>query len=150
MKRDLRPEQRALVGAGLLLLASWFIPFLNLAFRPLQLLYTHLHELGHALVAFMTGASNIQIEVFRNGSGMTTFNGGWYVLVSPAGYLGATIFGAAILLMSKNEKGAKTALAGVGAVLLFSAVFWLRGDAIGLISGIGYGVLFVVLAASLK
>lgn len=130
----------------LLALASWVIPVLNVITLPLQYLYTHLHEFGHAVAALGTGGSNVSILVFANGSGETTAIGGIPLFVSPAGYVGATLFGSLVLYMSRNPKGARAALLLSAGVLTVGLVLWIRGDLVGLISAI-VGALFLWVCA---
>jgi len=138
-----------LAAAGLMLL-TWFVPGLSYVGLPLQYLNTHLHEIGHALMATITGANSITITVLNNGSGETTNYGGVYVLIASSGYLGATAFGAVAVLSSRNEKSARAVLAVGSAVLALSDVIWLRGDLTGETTGIGFAVLLGVGAFFLR
>lgn len=142
MDKKLKSNQIALLGALLIIVIAWLVPGLQYFVLPLQYLNTHLHEIGHALIATGTGADSVTIEVFANGSGVTMFRGGNYFLSSPAGYIGATAFGALMIALSRDVKGAKTALAMLGSLLTVSLIIWTRGDAVGL----GTGVLFAVLS----
>lgn len=146
----MKAEQNALLAAGVFLLAGWLVPPLHFLTLPLQLLYTHLHEMGHAIAAMVTGGSEITIRVFGNGSGVTSSLGGIYLLISPAGYVGATAMGAGILALATNAKGARTALLAVAAMLAFTVLFWLRGDAVGLVTAFGYILLLSGLAMFTK
>ena len=85
-----RNQKLLLLSTGLVIV-SWVVPILSLLTLPLQYLYTHLHEIGHAIVAAGTGGHDIEIKVFANGSGVTTSLGGSQLLISPAGYVGATL-----------------------------------------------------------
>lgn len=120
----------------LLALASWVIPVLALAALPIQYLYTHLHEISHALVAVATGGTGVTIRVFADGSGVTGSFGGWQLFVSPAGYVGGTIFGAVVLFWSRSAEGARKALASIAVVLGVGLLLWIRGDLFGLISAV--------------
>lgn len=125
---------------GILLLLSWIVPGLGLLYLPLRYLDTHLHEMAHAIAALFTGAAGIEIKVFADGSGVMQAFGGWQLVVSPAGYVGATIFGAIMILMSRKPETARAALYGIGGVLAFSMAFWVRGDFVGVFSGLFYAV----------
>eukprot|EP00808_Paulinella_micropora_P022902 g81357.t1 len=67
---------------------------------PFKLLTTFLHELGHASAVWMTCGSVEGISVETNQGGLTTYRGGKWWLVMPAGYLGSSFWGAAILIMA--------------------------------------------------
>lgn len=146
----MKAEQNALLAAGVVLLAGWLVPPLHFLTLPLQLLYTHLHEMGHAIAAMATGGSSITIRVFGNGSGVTTSLGGIYLLISPAGYVGATAMGAGVLVLASSGKGAKLALSLLAGLLSFGMLFWLRGDVVGLISAFAYILVLFGLAAFTK
>jgi hypothetical protein len=115
---------------------AWFLPYLHWVTLPLQYLYTHLHELGHAIVAFATGGQNIVIRVFADGSGETLSRGGVQLLVSPAGYIGSTVMGAAVLAFSGTKQGARKAAIGLLVLMIFALVVWVRGDLVGVVSAL--------------
>jgi hypothetical protein len=85
--------------------------------------------------------------VFQDGSGVTTGFGGNPLLVSSAGYVGATAFGALVIALAHNERGARTALLTMAWVLGGAMVLWVRGDLVGLLSGI-IGVAVLALAGT--
>lgn len=132
---NLRPHQSSLLLAAIASLVLWVVPFFGFILLPLQYLNTHLHEFSHAFVAMVTGGPVEYIHVFSNGSGVT-LAGGSPVLVSSAGYLGATIIGACIIRFSSEAKGATLMLRLTGVFLAFSMIFWVRGDLVGVVSGI--------------
>ena len=131
----MRPHQTALLLAGLVSLAGLFLPPLGAALLPLAYLNTHLHELAHALAAVGTGGSVERIQVYGNAEGLTLTRGGLAPLVASAGYLGAAAWGAAIVLASRTERGARLALGATGAILALSMLLFVRGDAVGEVSG---------------
>jgi hypothetical protein len=133
-----------------IMLVLWLIPGAQNVMLPLQYLDTHLHEMGHALAAVLTGGSVDYIQVHSDGSGVTWARYSYPTIVSSAGYVGASLFGAALIASSKDEKSCRFALLGIAAILLIEDVFWLRGDLVGELSGFGYLVLFVILGLTLK
>ncbi len=84
----------ALLTGGLYLLPH---PYGEYATYPLRLLITFLHEGSHALATLLTGGSVAGLGVSSDGSGLTLSQGGVGWLVSSAGYLGTTLFGALLL-----------------------------------------------------
>lgn len=133
---NLRPHQSALLLAMGVTLVAWMIPLAGQVLLPLQYLNTHLHEFCHAIVAICTGGQVEGISVFRDGSGVTPVAGGWLLFVASAGYVGAAVGGAMVILFSRHEPGARLTLRILALLLLASMVLWVRHDAWGVISGI--------------
>jgi len=113
---------------------------------PLQYLYTHLHEIGHAIAAAATGGEGIRIFVHADGSGVTTSLGGSQLLVSPAGYIGATALGAVLLAMSRTVTGAQRGFQGLFVIMFIAMLAWIRigpdgivGFITGLLFTLGFG-----------
>lgn len=146
----LRPQQIGMMAAAAITLALWLIPGAHLLTLPLQYLNTHLHEMGHALAAVFTGGSVQDIIVRGDGSGVTHAYASHWVIIGSAGYLGASCMGAALIAFSRNEKSARYALLGVAAILAIEDILWLRGDAIGMVSGFAYLMLFLILGLALR
>lgn len=128
--------QNALLIASAISLAGFLIPYASYILLPVQYLNTHIHELGHALAAVMTGGRVLNIHVFAAGNGVTMTGGGFELIISSAGYVGATIFGGLMVAFSNTEKGARTMLQLLGAVMLLSMALWVRGDVVGVLSGL--------------
>ncbi|MEQ1823090.1 MAG: M50 family metallopeptidase [Fimbriimonadaceae bacterium] len=145
-KRDLNSSQKQLLLLSSLVVISWFVPYLHWLTLPLQYLYTHLHELGHAIAALLTGGQQIVIRVFADGSGETVSLGGVQILVSPAGYIGSTLMGALVLAFSGTRHGARNAAIGLLTLMIIGLAFWIRGDLVGLLSAIVIIAMFAFLA----
>lgn len=148
MKIDHR--QTLLLLAGVASVALWAIPVFGLVTLPLVYLNTHLHELSHALAAVLTGGSVANIHVFSSGNGVTLIGGGMPLIYGSAGYIGASLFGAAMIAMSAKPKGAKTMLRVLGLLLGLGLIVWVRGDLVGLISGASWAILLWILAGKLE
>ncbi|MGI8656540.1 MAG: M50 family metallopeptidase [Pyrinomonadaceae bacterium] len=122
ISRDARPQVRTLLFAALLTIVLWFIPFAEFLTYPFRIFVTFIHEGGHALAALLTGNSVASLSVAMNTSGETyTTNGGLLsqVIVSSAGYVGATAYGALLLLLIRRSVQARIVLAGT-AVFIFA------------------------------
>lgn len=92
-------RQRALVIAIIafvIVLVLWNVPQLDFILYPVRLFVTFVHESGHALAAVLTGGHVGGLAVNANGSGVTFTAGGSRLLILPAGYLGAALFGAVL------------------------------------------------------
>lgn len=127
-----------------------FVPIVGTLLLPLRYLNTHLHELGHALAAAGTGGEVELIRVNADGSGVTPVLGGFLPLIACAGYLGAAVWGAAILLAMRTERGARWALGITGIALAASLVLFVRGDIVGIVSGVGWAVALIAAARTLR
>ena len=145
-----RPHQSALLLAAAVSVVGLFVPVVGMALLPLTYLNTHLHELSHALVALGTGGAVQHILVFANGSGVTPVAGGFLPFVASAGYLGAAAAGAAIVHAMRTEKGARWALGVTGWALALSMVLFVRGDAVGVVSGILWAVALIAASRTLR
>lgn len=149
-KKTLRPHQVAIIAAALVSLAAYITPVLNLIFLPLRYLNTHIHELCHALAATATGGDALFIKVFGNGSGVTPVGGGNLLLTASAGYVGAVLVGAGMVVVGRTPKAAALVLKGIAIAIAFSMVVWVRGDIIGVGSGIAWAVGLWLLAVFLN
>lgn len=132
------PKTGVLLGVCALTVALWFVPYAGLALFPLRLLGTFLHETGHALAALATGGAVYGVAIAPDGSGVTTSAGGIRALILPAGYLGATLYGALLIGLLRRGMNARTLLLGTGALLgVITLAFVLRT---GNLFSIGWGI----------
>ena len=145
---EIRSSFKLLVFASLLTLALWFIPFAGVITYPIRLFVTFMHETGHALAALATFGGVKRIALDPGGSGVTFTQGGWGFLISSAGYLTTTIYGAALLLMLRRERNARTAAIGTGVLLLLITALF-GGNIVAWLAGLvfGAGCLFLGLKA---
>jgi hypothetical protein len=117
LAHDARPQARTLLFAALLTIALWFIPYIGVVAYPFRLFVTFIHEGGHTLASLLTGNAVRSLTVAPNGSGLTeTYmtNAGLFsqMFISSAGYLGAMLFGALLLLLVRRTVAARLVLAG--------------------------------------
>lgn len=113
----------------------WFIPFAEFLTYPFRIFVTFIHEGGHALAALLTGNSVASLSVAPNASGETySTQGGLIsqVFISSAGYLGAMVFGALLLILIRKAVAARIVLLGCAIFIfaltmiygLFKPIFW--------------------------
>ncbi|KAJ6926580.1 hypothetical protein NC651_010865 [Populus alba x Populus x berolinensis] len=104
---------------------------------PFKLITVFLHEASHAIACKLTCGQVEGIQVHANEGGVTQTRGGVYWLILPAGYLGSSFWGMALVLASTNLITARIAagcLAVALLIVLFIAQNWtLRGLCIGFI-----------------
>ncbi|HRI43644.1 MAG TPA: M50 family metallopeptidase [Fimbriimonadaceae bacterium] len=138
-----RRDQRLLLWASAISFALLLLPLGRFILLPLTYLNTHIHELCHALAALGTGGQPLEIKVLANGSGTTPVTGGFLSVIASAGYIGSAVIGAALIFFGRTEHGARTALTALGVGLAVSMLLYVRGDTIGVISGLAWiAVLF--------
>lgn len=145
-----------LIGwAGLASLLLALIPWLALLNYPFRLLITIIHELGHGLAAILTGGDFVRFVIFPNGAGLAYTAGGWRFVVIPAGYLGAALFGAVLIMVGRNHRGSRTAMAIIGLIMLVLSLRYgipsiftaqIMGGLLTTISGVILGGLFLWVA----
>jgi hypothetical protein len=132
-------RQRALVIALIafgIVFVLWNIPQLDFILYPFRLFVTFVHESGHAVAALLTGGRVGGMTVNPiTGSGVTLTAGGSRLLILPAGYLGAALFGALLFYLTNTVPFPKTislilAILLAGITLLYTSLLstaWIVG-----------------------
>jgi hypothetical protein len=140
----------SLVAAGIVFVL-WNIPQLDFLLYPFRLFVTFIHEAGHSLAAVFTGGQVISFEVFSNGGGIATTQGGSRALILPAGYLGAAFFGALLFYLVNSVPFPRKIALALGTFLILISLF-MGARGIALIIGIitGLGLIFLGLRASVR
>ena len=116
LAEDAKPQVMLLIAATVISVAlwvfAWYIPILAYVVYPLQLFATFIHEGSHALVAFITGNRVTSLTVSPDGSGVvwSQASGVSQLLISSAGYLGATAFGVILLAWMRYGYSSRLAL----------------------------------------
>jgi len=108
---------RHLVIAALICAALYFVPYLGFVTYPLRLLVTFIHEGSHALMTVLTGGAVTSLTISADGSGLTKSLGGFGLLVSPAGYLGATLYGALLVAALRRGVSGRALLMVTGVIV---------------------------------
>ncbi|QOL24635.1 M50 family metallopeptidase [Thalassotalea sp. LPB0316] len=110
-----------------LLLAAVILRQIPIVSVPFNWLESYFHELSHGLAAILTGGRIVQIELFTNGAGLCTTQGGIRFVVSFMGYLGATLFGMLIYQVSgQTLVKAKVVCGGLISLLVITLFLWTR------------------------
>lgn len=89
---------------------------------PFKLITVFLHEASHAIACKLTCGDVVGMEVHANEGGVTQTRGGIYGIILPAGYLGSSFWGMALIVASTNLLTARIA-AGCLALALFVVLF---------------------------
>lgn len=129
--KDAEPQFTLLLIATILSILLWvisgYLPLLGYVVYPLQLFATFVHEGGHALAAILTGNSVQSLTVASDGSGeVYSLGNGFFsgLLISSAGYLGTTAFGAGLLAWMRAGYSSRIALfASAGFVAVMTLLF---------------------------
>lgn len=143
-------DREALIGTSVLALGLWLAPATRPFLAPFTYLNTHIHELMHALTAFLTGGRASHIEVFADGGGVTPVYGGLMPLTAMMGYVGASLVGGWLIASSRSEKSSRLALSILGGFLLMSQILLVRGDRVGHLFGFGWTALILALVWVVK
>jgi hypothetical protein len=105
------------IVAAILAVVLSHLPFINAVVYPFKLFATFVHEWCHALVAIATGGQVLALQINPSDfSGETLTSGGWLLPIFSAGYTGAAIVGALLLLIP--TRFANRTLLAVGATSL--------------------------------
>ncbi len=140
--------QRNLWIAAIAAIIIWFVPGLNLLIWPVKIFVVIIHEGCHALLTVLTGGGVEGITINPVGSGQTVSLGGDPLFIIPAGYLGATLFGAFTLLLSKRVQLAKSHMILLGIIVLLIVGFWIHplNNPFGFFAGLSIGVVLELFA----
>ncbi|GAA5954719.1 hypothetical protein JCM21900_005130 [Sporobolomyces salmonicolor] len=101
---------------------AWNLYIARSIIFPFKLTAVACHEGCHALVGTLTGAKVTSIMLGPNQDGATRMEGGWPFLSLPAGYIGSSTIGAALIFASFDQKASKIAVVPFVGVLLIVGV----------------------------
>jgi hypothetical protein len=140
METTSKTTTRNILLAALLTAALYFVPYAGFVTYPLRLLITFIHEGSHALATFLTGGWVLGLGVSADGSGLTKSAGGIAWIISSAGYLGATLYGATLLHLLRRGMDPRkllfvtgVAVALMGLLCIGGMTQLLQGSVFGLI-----------------
>ncbi len=157
LAEDVKPQVFLLVAAtGIsvgLWVVSWYLPVFGYIAYPLQLFGTFIHEGSHALMTFLTGNRVMSLTVSPDGSGVvwSQASGFSQLLISSAGYLGATAFGVILLAWVRYGYSPRLALyISAGFVGVMTLVFGFLAPFWNLLERVTFGsVVFTVFSGTL-
>jgi hypothetical protein len=99
------------------------LPFAQAVTYPFLIFSTFIHEISHAIAAIITGGHVDSLVVRMNGSGVTYTHGGSGLLISSAGYIGTSLFGGILLILSRRNIAHKVLYACSVLICLATAAF---------------------------
>jgi uncharacterized membrane protein len=135
---------KSIIFAGILLFIVSKLPFSFWIFYPFSLLATYLHEASHGIIAIVTGGKLLKFTIEPNGSGLAYTTGGIRFLITSAGYLGTTIWGALLLFGILNKTSERKILISLSLFLLIFTIIF-SGNLISFLTGIGFSIFFYLL-----
>jgi hypothetical protein len=134
-----RLELRTVAIALLASLLLWNLPFGGVLLYPFKLLATWLHEMSHGLLMIVTGNGLDRVVIYRDTSGLAhaTERAGPTALafIAAAGYMGTSLWGALLLVVTPTARAARNALLALAGLLTLSAMLVIatpKDDAFGL------------------
>lgn len=150
-------SQSGIAARRLLLLATAasvtlaFVPGAAAVIYPIRLFSTIVHEGGHALMTLFTLGHVEGIVIRPNASGVTTSAGGIGPLIYMAGYLGAAVFGAIGLHLTRRPGSGQRTLALLGALVIVVTAAWIHpwNSPFGFLAGLVVGGLLMVASRAL-
>lgn len=142
-----RSDRRLLLTAlaAVVVFILWNIPQLDFLLYPFRLFVTYVHESGHGTAALLTGGRFAGFEIFPNGSGQAITAGGSRLLILPAGYLGAALFGAILFYLNNRFHQSKIIAVILGIGLIIYSILFGHIAILSLIIGTVFGVALVTL-----
>lgn len=129
------PEQSALNSTSftkkyrfwLIILTAALLVEIPIVSLPLKWFESYFHEISHGLAALLTGGEIVKIQLFPNGAGLCTTQGGSRFIISFFGYAGAVFWGAAIYYFaSMHQRVAQVFSAMIIILLISTMIFWIR------------------------
>jgi hypothetical protein len=107
-----------------------FVPAAAILARPLVLLSTLAHELGHAMAAVALGGDVESLNVWADASGVAAHRGAYgrfaRAAIAAAGPLGPPLAAGLGFLCARRPRAAHVALGVAALILVLVLVFWVR------------------------
>jgi Peptidase M50B-like len=148
-----RLELRAVAIALLVSLLLWNLPFGGVLLYPFKLLATWLHEMSHGLLMLVTGNGLDRVVIYRDTSGLAhaSDHAGPTALafIAAAGYMGTSLWGAVLLVVTPTARTARTALLVFAGLMGLSAMLVIatpKDDSFGLWAVGGMATVFAAAA----
>ncbi|KAH8090865.1 peptidase M50B-like-domain-containing protein [Filobasidium floriforme] len=117
------------VAAGYILVIAllWHAPLLNKIIYPFKLLVVGMHEASHAFAGVVTCAVIESIQLDPDEGGATRMRGGVPAITLPAGYLGSSLIGAALIACGFDINASKIATCALAVGFLIT-LWWARNS----------------------
>ena len=114
--------------------------------KPFRFFVVMVHEVCHAGATLLTGGEVIEIRTNWNESGQTLTRGGFFPLVSAAGYVGSALLGSLLIYTGIFPRAQRLVLASIGAGCLGMTLWYTPFGGLDFYLGIVGGFVLVALA----
>ena len=120
--------------------------------KPFRFFVVLVHEVNHAAAALITGGEVLEIRTHWNESGHTLTKGGFFPLISAAGYVGSALWGALLMYTSLYPQAQRLVLLCIGAACAGMTLFYtpLEAGGVDFVLGIGGGLVLCLMACKSK
>ncbi len=132
--------------AIVLIAIVWNMPRLQFLLYPFRLFVTFVHEAGHGLAAIATGGEFLAFEVSGNGAGVATTRGGTRAVIIPAGYLGASVFGAVLFYLTNTIPFPRLIALALGGAIALLAILYGRTSFLAWQVGLAFASALIVIS----
>ena len=132
-----------IAGYTVAILVLWRMPYVHWVLYPFKLVTIAFHEFGHAAAALCTCGTVESIQVDPDLGGVTLMRGGIGWITLPAGYLGSSLFGAAMIFSGFDLLASKICSIFIMLALL-ATLYWAKNWLLRILT-----VLFVAFIAFL-
>ena len=126
-------------GAILALWESWVA-------RPFRLFVVVVHETCHGAASLLTGGEVLEMRTALDESGHTLTRGGFFPLISSAGYVGSALLGALLIYTGSRPRAQRLLLLAVGAVCMGMTMWFTPAGGPDFYLGIIGGLVLMCLA----
>ncbi len=130
-----------LLGA-IVALALWESPLI----MPFRLFVVMVHEVCHAGAALLTGGEVLEMRTNPNESGHTLAQGGFFPLITAAGYVGSALLGTLLIYTGILPQAQRLLLLLVGAVCMGMTMGYTPVGGMDFYLGIFSGLILVAMA----
>ncbi len=141
-------RQRALIVALIafvIVLVLWNVPAFAPLLYPVRLFVTFVHETGHGLAAMISGGQFNEFRINPNGSGLALTTGGSRVLILPAGYLGAALFGAILFYVANRVPFPRTISLILAILIVLVTLLYTSWFSTAWVVGVGMAIFLLAL-----
>ena len=120
-----------LLVSAAITIALYALPFGRIVGRPLLLLSTLAHEMGHGLTALLLGGRFQRLMIWASGAGLAEIDLEGFGRIRQGlslagGLVGPAVAAAICFSLGKTGRGARTALWGLGCLLLAAQILVVR------------------------
>jgi len=116
-------EEYVFLGCYAFYIIVVWILYWRVVMKPMKLLAVFVHEMGHAVAAWLTCGKVHSVTVLADESGLAVYQPGLRIVIYPAGYVGTSLFGAILICLSADKIGAFIA-AGLMILAFVASLVW--------------------------